>query len=59
MVSKEVEGSEALVALRKAESEIMKAVSKGVFKLNTGARRVSAITKAYKKVYDKIPEISG
>jgi len=39
---------EAEKALRKAESEIMKGVSKKVIKKNTGSRKVSRLTKKVK-----------
>lgn len=35
---------DAKLALRKAESEIMRGVSKGVVKKNTGARKVSRLS---------------
>ncbi len=38
----------ARAALRVAESELMKAVSKGVLKLNTASRKVSRLTKRVK-----------
>lgn len=40
----------ALVALRDAQSELMKAVTKGVLKLNTVSRRVSRFTQTIKKL---------
>lgn len=42
--------SEAIPALRKAESIIMKAVTKGVLKLNTAARKVSKLTHKVKAI---------
>lgn len=38
---------------RNAESEIMKAVTKGVYKLNTAARKVSRFAKKMKTVSSK------
>lgn len=38
----------ANAALRTAESELMSGVSKGVFKLNTAARKVSRLSKRIK-----------
>lgn len=42
--------AEAKEALRAAESEIMQGVSKGVFKKNTAARKVSRFTKKVKSL---------
>lgn len=41
---------EATMAMRKAESEIMKGVSKGVLKKNSGSRKVSKLTKKVKSL---------
>jgi len=40
--------SEALVALREAESEIMRGVSKGTMHKNTASRKVSRLSKRVK-----------
>tara|TARA_B100001750_G_C14907931_1_gene303126 strand:- start:79 stop:342 length:264 start_codon:yes stop_codon:yes gene_type:complete len=40
----------ALKALRDAQSELMKAVTKGVLKLNTVSRRISRFSQAVKKL---------
>lgn len=40
--------TDARVALSNADSQIMKAVSKGVFKLNTASRKVSNLAKRVK-----------
>lgn len=40
----------AQTALRKAESEIMRAVSKGVMHKNTAARKVSRLTKRVRTI---------
>lgn len=42
--------AEAAEAMRKAESEIMKGVSKGVVKKNSGSRKVSRLTKKIKSL---------
>jgi small subunit ribosomal protein S20 len=42
--------AEAVEAMRKAESEIMKGVSKGVVKKNSGSRKVSRLTKKVKSL---------
>ena len=39
---------EALVALREAEALLMRAVNRGVFHRNTGARKVSRLSKRVK-----------
>ena len=39
---------QAVAAFKTAESEMMKAVNKGVFKLNTAARTVSRLSKKIK-----------
>ncbi|AIF80611.1 30S ribosomal protein S20p [endosymbiont of Acanthamoeba sp. UWC8] len=44
------DSKEAELALRNAESEIMKSVTKGVLKLNTAARKVSKLTKRVKSM---------
>ena len=41
---------EANLLLHTAESEIMKAVRKGIFKKNTGARKVSRLSKRIKTI---------
>lgn len=41
---------EALSALREAESEIMRGVSKGTIHKNTGSRKVSRLTKRVKSL---------
>lgn len=41
---------EALVALREAESEIMRGVSHGTIHKNTGSRKVSRLTKRVKSL---------
>ena len=46
IIEKKIE--EARVAVRYAESRIMQAVKKHIFKLNTGSRRVSKLTHAFK-----------
>ena len=42
---------EANASLRVAQSEIMKAVSKGVFKLKTASRKVSRLNAKIKKLH--------
>jgi small subunit ribosomal protein S20 len=42
--------NQATIALRKAESVIMKAVTKNVLKLNTAARKVSNLTHKVKAI---------
>lgn len=44
---------EAKVALREAESQIMKANSKGVIKKNSAARKVSRLSKKVKSISKK------
>lgn len=45
----------AVEAVRKAESEIIRAVSKGVFRKNTAARRVSRLVRALKAKFEPAP----
>ena len=42
--------AKALEALRKAEKEMMHAVSKGIFKLNTASRKISRLNTQVKKL---------
>lgn len=42
--------AKSMEALRKAEKELMHAVSKGVFKLNTAARKISRLNTMVKKL---------
>lgn len=44
---------QATAAAKKAESQIMKSVSKGVLKKNTAARKVSSIAKRVKQLSNK------
>ena len=48
--------SDSVLAVRKAESQTMRAVSKGVLKLNTASRRVSSLVKKLKKLESKTQE---
>lgn len=41
---------DAYQSLIKAQSEIMRAVSRGVFKMNTASRKISRLTSRYKKM---------
>lgn len=43
----------AISAFRKAESELMRSVSKGVMHLNTAARKVSRLCNMLKKIEQK------
>ena len=47
--------SGASISLSQAESEIMKAVRKGVLKLTTASRKVSILTKALKAIDPSTP----
>lgn len=44
---------ESTTAFRKAEAEIMKSVSKGVYHLNTAARKVSRLCQMLKQLEQK------
>ena len=45
---------EARKALIKAQSEIMKGVTKGVLKLNNASRKISKLTHKFKKKYPEV-----
>lgn len=45
---------EARKALIKAQSEIMKGVTKGILKLNNASRKISKLTHKFKKKYPEL-----